>query len=154
MRNKEIVVARNQENRIIERKGHVFYYQLSVLTAANQQTFELEQNSPIQHDTVIGVQVRIQDTDRATVNNNALVNDGVFYSSFLTLKQRNAEVFEKIPLELILQATTNGFWYEVNVPGIDMAQSNIFVADLAAVVAGEEFELVFKYVHEIQQLKS
>ena len=76
-----------------------------------------------------------------------------FASSFLTLKQRNAEVLSKLPLEAIWYATEQGRWYPVLLPDVDMAQSNVLCTNQAAIVAGEEYEFIFKYWRTIIQKK-
>ena len=137
----------------ILRFGWEFYYAFGIVIAANQSEFKLEYNSPIQSEMVTGIQVRRAATSRKTVEGNDIVNDNVFDSSFLTLKQRNAEVFEKIPLTVIEQATLQGFWYDVKIPLIDMAQSSIKCSNPTAIVAGEEYELIVKYWNVVIQKK-
>ena len=142
----------NQKGRIIQ-KGWEFYYTFGILTVANKSSFKLEYNSPIQHENITGIQIRKSETGAKSVNGNDLVNDSVLFSSFLTLKQRNAEVFEKVPLHLIYLATAQGLWYEVNIPLVDMAQSEILCTNPGAIVVGEEYEIVIRYKNKITQKK-
>lgn len=133
------------------KKGHGFIYTFGVLTSLNKSEFELEHNSPIRDEHILGVQTRRRSETRLSINGNAIVNDGVFDSSFLQLKQRNT-IVATIPLELIWKATDQGLFYPVNIPVIDMAQSSVLVTDPGDLVAGEEFEFTFKYFNEILQV--
>ena len=57
-----------------------------------------------------------------------------------------------ISLEEIILATENGFWYEIKVPNIDMAQSSIRISNetaaTASATAGEVFQLTFRYIEK------
>lgn len=138
----------------ILRKGWEFFYGFAVTTRANTGEYKLERDSPVNGERVIGVQMRRKGTTNAlSVNGNALVNNDAFDASFLTLKQRNAEVFERIPVYMIWKATEQGLWYPVNIPNIDMNQSSILCSDASLLVTGEDYEIVLKYVNKIIQKK-
>ena len=147
----------------IIRKGFTFAYGFSVPTQANRPEFKLEFSSPVQTDWVLGIQTRRRvsrfDAQGAetvlsrSANGLPIVNDEVFFSSFLTLKQRTAEVFDSIPLQNIYQANLNGIVYQVDIPSIDMAQSSIKVSNEAAIVDDEAFEFVFFYWNKLYQKK-
>lgn len=132
-------------------RGWEFYYGLSVTTKVGAPEQRLEQDSPINGRQIIGVQALKKTTGAKGLNGGDVVNDNVFLSSHLTLKQRNAEVFEKIPLEVIYFATQNGCFYPVNIPFVDMANSTVNCKNSAALVADEEYVLVFKYLQEVTQ---
>jgi len=136
---------------MIRKKIHSFYYQFAVALMANQTNPKLEQSSRIQNQHLTGVKVQRASGTKRSINNNTIVNDGVFDSSFLTLKQRNTEVVEQIPLSIIEDHTKEGRWFDVNIPRIDMAQSFVKVANQAAIVSGEEFEFIFRYNQKIIQ---
>ncbi len=138
----------------IIRKGWEFYYSLAITMQANNDKYNLEYASPIQRDTVTGVQVRMKEGNAKSINGNNLVNNDAFLCAFLTLKQRNAEVFENIPMYNVWKATEQGLWFPVNIPMIDMAQSHIFISDASTIVAGEDFELTFRYLNTIIQKRS
>jgi hypothetical protein len=135
------------------RFGWEFYYTFGIVTQLNQSEFKLETNSPIQHEMVTGLKIRRAGANRRTSNGNNIVNDGVFNSSFITLKQRNAEVAERISLEMIEQATLQGRWFDVKIPLVDMAQSVIKCSNIGAIVAGEEYELLIRYWNVVIQKK-
>ena len=130
---------------------HNFYYCLAIPVEANKTEFKLEPNSPLQRGHITGIQVRPKTTGAKSINGNDLVDTATLVASFLTLKQRNAEVFEKIPLELVALATAEGKWYEIDLPLIDMAQSNILCTNEAALTAGQDYEIVFRYQKVINQ---
>lgn len=133
---------------------HDFYYCFGVRVDSDTKNhFKLEHNSPIQHERVTGVKIRRRYAliTNKSVNNNDLVNDNCLFSSFLTLKQRNTEVFEKIPMELIWYASEQGKWFEIDIPIVDMSQSEVMCSDPTTLVEGEEFEFVFRYKNTIIQ---
>ena len=131
------------------RAGWEFYYGLSVAAKAGAPEQRLEMDSPINQQRIIGVQVLKKTTNSKGLNGNDLVNDSVFLSSQLTLKQRNAEVFEKIPLEAIYYATLNGFFYPVDIPFVDMANSTVKCSNAGALVTDEEYVFIFKYFKKV-----
>ncbi len=51
-----------------------------------------------------------------------------------------------MPLEVIALTSDNGRWFPINLPLVDMAQSYVQCINEAALVAGEEYEFVFRYV--------
>ncbi len=138
---------------MVKKKLHSFQYTFGVPVKANQSNFKLEQNSRIHDQYLIGVQVERASGNKKSVNNNTIVNDDTFDASYLTLKQRNTEVAENIPLTLIEKWTANGRWYPIDVPGVDMAQSQVLCSDATVLVAGEEYQLTFKYIQRITQAK-
>lgn len=133
------------KNGRIVRDGNEFVRTFGVVTMANQAIRKLEADSPINGETVTGIQCRRVTTGAKSLNGNNLVNANVFNSTHLTLKQRNAEVLTKVPLEAIALATDNGLWYEVYLPLVDMSQSSIECKNPSAIVDGEEYELIFRY---------
>lgn len=133
------------------RFGWEFYYGLSVVSKVGAPEQRLEMDSPINGQRVTGIQVLKKTTGAKGLNGGDLVNDSVFLSSQLTLKQRNAEVLEKIPLEAIYYATQNGFFYPVDIPFVDMANSTVNCSNPATLVADEEYVFIFKYVRSITQ---
>ncbi len=137
----------------IIRKGWEFYYSFAVEMSAGTDRYNLEYASPIQRETVTGLQIRKKEGNAKSINGNDLVNDDAFLAAFLTLKQRNAEVFENIPVYNVWKATEQGLWFPVNIPMIDMAQSHLFISDVSTVVDDEDFELTFKYLNTIVQKK-
>jgi hypothetical protein len=141
------------EGKIIQ-KGWTFYYGFATPVDANVSEFKLERDSPINHETITGIQVRRKgDNNALSINGNDLVNDDAFDASFLTLKQRNAEVFERIPLYNIHLATQQGTFYPVMIPLVDMYQSSIICSDSSLLVDGEDYELVVRYWNSIIQKK-
>lgn len=132
-------------------KGWEFFYGLSVNTSANKGEYRLQQDSPLHLSTITGVQVRKLTTNAKGIYGNAIINDTAFVSSYLTLKQRNAQVFERIPLEFIRFATEQGLWYPVLVPEVDMANSSVLCTNEAAITDDEEYVFVFKYIRRITQ---
>jgi|GEM_PF-3642068 len=138
----------------IIRKGWEFYYSFAIGMQTNNDKYNLEYSSPIQRETVTGVQVRMKEGNAKSINGNDLVNNDTFLCAFLTLKQRNAEVFENIPIYNIWKATEQGLWFPVNIPMIDMAQSYLLISDPSTIVAGEDFELTFRYLNTIIQKRA
>ena len=147
---KNIAVGKNNT---IQRIGFTFAYCFGVEVQSARPEFKLEYSSPIQSEWVMGIQTRRAKAGALSVNQKALVNDAVFDSSFITLKQRNAEVFEKIPLWVIEQSTLNGLIYQVDIPNIDMAQSTLLCTSPGSLVQGEEYEFVMFYYNTIEQLR-
>lgn len=126
-------------------KAHEFQYCFAVGVDTNKTEFKLETASPIQTEHVKGIKVRAKSTGSKSINGNDLVADATLNASFLTLKQRNAEVYEKIPLEVIAKTTDAGEWYEVDLPNVDMNQSSVLCSNQAALIDGEDYEFIFKY---------
>ncbi len=135
----------------IIRKGWEFQHTFAVPAAPNMGERKLERDSPLNHQTVTGIKIRRRTDPARSINGNPLVNDNAFAASFITLKQRNAEVMEKVPLEVIAQATEQGLWYEVLLPLVDMAQSNVQCSNNAVLLAGEDYEFVFRYLRVVTQ---
>ena len=62
----------------IIRKGWEFVWAFGVLVDTNQAEQRLERDSPIQGETITGIQVRRKTTSSKSINGNDIVNDSVF----------------------------------------------------------------------------
>lgn len=138
---------------MVTKKKHPFVYTFGIPIKSNLTEFKLEQNSRIHDQYLTGIQIERATANKKSINNNPLVNDNAFNSSYITLKQRNTEVVEKLPLTLIEKWTNEGRWFPVSIPNLDMAQSNILCADKTLLVDGEEYQLTFQYIQNIIQKK-
>ncbi|MEM9897140.1 MAG: hypothetical protein AAF789_12300 [Bacteroidota bacterium] len=128
---------------------HEFIYTFGVLANSKKKEQKLEQSSVVDKQHLTGIAIRRSSDTANTSNNNPIVSDAVFDSSFLTLKQRSVEVIEKLPLAIIEKFSSDGKWYEVDLPEIDMSQSSVLTSSANLIIDGEEFEFVFRFKKKI-----
>jgi hypothetical protein len=84
---------------------------------------------------------------RKTRTGANLVNANCFKAAHLTLRDNvSSEFLRQIPLELTeIRTGTEGYGLRLPENTIDLANSKIFIADTAAIVDGEEIELIVFY---------
>lgn len=131
-------------------KKHPFQHNVTVGTDGNQQGhFNLNIDENLQNEHLLGIRVTRPGANRKSRNNNNLVNDAAFNASFLTLGQKNTLVGREIPLEEIALANDNGYWYEIDVPNLDLKTSTLRCVDPSLVVQGEDYQFVFKVLTSV-----
>jgi len=123
----------------------IYSHTVSVPTSANKKEYKIEEKSTIENHYLVGIWVSDQQGASADFQNNAVVNDQVFHSSFLTLVTEETNVRKRIPFSDIKKANDNGHPYYVNIPEVQMNESIIEIGDVANIAPGEVFLLSFEF---------
>lgn len=111
-------------------------------------SYELPDKNIFNKRAVRGIAVRpVENRKKLTENGLNLVNEDVFYASFLSLRDSvSTEILTKIPLELLVfNSNSKERYYRIEPLVIDVANSKIICKNIAALADDEEYELYFLF---------
>ena len=112
---------------------------------------KLEENSLIKDALLLFIAARRAKSGRKSVNGEAIVNDSVFDSSFITLRQgASTDPIERLPLSMIDSdrfANSNNLGFPVNLTDIRTNECTIEChSDPADIIDNEVYEITFGYI--------
>lgn len=116
--------------------------------AEDHGSYELPDKNIFNKRKVRGIAVRPpENRKRLTENGKNLVNEDVFYASFLSLRDSvSTEILTKIPLEfLVFDTNSKERFYRIEPLQIDVANSKVFCKNASALADDEEYEFYFLF---------
>jgi hypothetical protein len=131
-------------------KDNYQYYTLVVEATAREINFD-GTNNRLKNAFILDVVTRRSKEGRGVKNLKTIVNDTVFESTSITLRENTSNDFlEALPItymEDVRFAGTNSFGVEINRSNVDLSASKITVnCDESFLNQGEFFEFTFRYI--------
>lgn len=123
----------------------VYRTNITVPVTANQREYNLEENSPLERNILVGLWVTEQGVK--TGDNTTQVVTAIFNSCALTLRVQESDVVKKIYAHQIKAANDQGNPFYVYLPGrINLSESKLEIYNNAGILANDVFEFQAEYV--------
>lgn len=123
---------------------------ITVPVTAGQREYQLEENSPLERNILVGLWVTEQGVK--TGDNTTQVVTAIFNSAALTIRVQESDVVKKVYAHQIKAANDQGLPFYVFLPGrINLSESKLEIFNNAGILANDVFEFqaeYVKYAHE------
>lgn len=123
----------------------VYRTSITVPVVAGQRNYQLEENSPLERNIMVGLWVTEQGVK--TGDNTTQVVTAIFNSCALTIRVQESDVVKKIYAHQIKAANDFGRPFYVYLPGrINLSESSLEIFNNAGILANDVFEFQADYV--------
>lgn len=128
------------------RAGAIVYQaNISVNLEANKPDYNLEENSPVERNTVVGLWVT--EPGAKTSQSKTQAAGAIFNSAVLIVRVEESDVIKKLYFHQVKKANDQGHPFYLSLPGnINLSESKVEVYDNSGIAADTVLEFQVNYV--------